>query len=316
MAGTGTRSVAQLRKLLIGIVAGLVAIDLAWVSLVHFRINYGGYIDLLLLSLALLAASQFYRIKRPDARLSAMLFGTGYLCQFSAAASVLNYFLLTMAGRRIDSTLAIIDRRLGFDWPALMAEVARHPLVDAVLYISYTSILPLVALVVCLLGRNETYVGIYRLCIAMSVGALICIGTWTAAPSFGAISVYPMPEAASHMKLALDHNYAQTLIALLAHGPGYISPVDAKGLIGFPSYHAVMALLIIYYTWPLRIVRWPMVIFNLSALIATPIQGGHHMIDVLAAIPVAAISLFAAGELRDWRKTAERLTFDRSASVT
>jgi hypothetical protein len=302
-----TDLVPQLRRTLAGIAASLVAIDLLWASQAHFRLDDARYAQLLLLSLALLAASWFYQSKRPDPRLSAMLFGAGFLCLFSAAASVLNYFLLTVAGKRIDTILAAIDRGLGFNWPAAMIEAARHPLLDAALFVAYSSMLPLMALMICILGRRKTYVKIYRFCIAMAVGALICIATWSIAPSFGAVSVYPMPAAASHMMLALDQNYAQILINLLAHGPGYISPVDVKGLIGFPSYHAVLALLAIYYTWPLRYVRWPMLAFNLAALVATPIQGGHHLVDVLAGIPVTAISLFAAGELRSWPKLAEKI---------
>jgi len=304
MSNVESDLVPQLRRTLAGIAASLVVIDLGWESQSHFRLDDIRYVQLLLLSLTLLAASRIYQNRRPDPRLSAMLFGAGFLCLFSAAASLLNYFLLTVAGRRIDSTLAAIDRGLGFNWPAVMTLAARHPLLDAVLFVAYSSMLPLMALMICVLGRRETYVKIYRFCIAMAVGALICIATWSIAPSFGAVSVYPMPAAASRMVLALDQNYAQILISLLAHGPGYISPIDVKGLIGFPSYHAVLALLAIYYTWPLKYVRWPMLAFNLAALAATPIQGGHHLVDVLAGVPVTVIALFAAGELRTWPKLA------------
>ena len=291
--------VLRLRRVLFGTVLFLVAIDAIWAPLAHFRVDYGRYTELALLSLLLLGGSQFYQSKRPDPRLSAMLFGAGFLCLFSAAASVLNYCLLTVAGGRIDLTLAAIDRSLGFNWPALMIAMAPHTFVTAALFAAYNSALPQIALLLCALGFTPSYVAIYRFCIATSVGALVCIITWSVAPSFGAISVYGVPAAASHMQLALDQNYAQILINLLAHGPGFISPVDVKGLIGFPSYHTVLALLTIYYCWPLKLLRWPVLLLNVLVLAATPIQGGHHLVDVLAGVPVTALGLFAAGE---WRK--------------
>ena len=292
---------SQLRLACFVLAVSVAAIDMVWAPLAHFQVDYGNYLKLVLLSLTLFAGSMFYRSKRPDPRLSAMLFGAGFLCLFSAAASMLNYCLLTVAGSRIDDVLAAIDRSLGFNWPAGMVFIAQHPVLNSALYVSYFSMLPQMALLLCILGRQESYVRIYRYCIATAVGALICIATWSIAPSFGAISVYPMPVEAAHMRLALDQNYAQMLIALLANGPGFISPIDVKGLIGFPSYHAVLALLVIYYTWSMKLLRWPAILLNAAVLAATPFQGGHHLIDVLAGFPVAAIALLAAGEARNLR---------------
>ena len=99
------------------------------------------------------------------------------------------------------------------------------------------------------------------------------------------------------MQLALDSRYAQDLVRLLKDGPGLISPRDAKGLIGFPSYHATMALLAIWYLRDVKILRWPVLMLNLAVLLATPVQGGHHAIDVLAAFPVAALAIFLASQI-------------------
>src|SRR6185437_8994857 len=116
-----------------------------------------------------------------------------------------------------------------------------------------------------------------------------------AAPSSGAFSVYDLPSGVSrHLALALDGRYAHALVGLLAHGPGRISPTAAKGLIGFPSYHAVLALLVVWYARPLAVIRWIALAINGLVLIATPIQGGHHVIDVVAGFAVAALAIRAA----------------------
>lgn len=280
----------------------MTVIDLVWAPQTHFTVAYGAYINVALLSVALFLGSIFYRTRRPEPALSAMLFGCAFLCLFSAAASVLNYCLLTVAGARIDGQLAAMDRALGFYWPALMEYVARFPLLNAVLLAAYSASLPQVALLTVALGFSKRDTSIYRFCIAVAVGALVCISIWAAAPSFGAVAVYAMPEAARHMPLALDQSYGRQLVELLGSGTGTISPVEVKGLIGFPSYHAVLALLTTYYAWSIAWLRWPVLALNVLVLVATPIQGGHHLVDVAAGGVVTAFALFAAGER--WGKRA------------
>jgi hypothetical protein len=275
--------------LLTALLAVLTAIDGLWLALGHFRLDGSAFLVLALLAVLLLWGAHFYRTMRPDPRLAAMLFGAGFLCVFSSEASVLNYLLLTRAGMRIDGVLAGIDRAMGLDWPALMSWMARHKGLNAAAAIAYSSMLPQVALSMIALAGIEAD-RVYRFCMALAASALLCITIWAFVPSFGAFSVYP--PAAAHMDLALNSAYAQELVRLLHEGPGLISPRDAKGLIGFPSYHAVLALLVCWYLRDVKLLRWPVLTLNLAVLLATPIQGGHHFIDVFAAFPVAALSIF------------------------
>lgn len=259
----------------------------------HFSLDAAGYLRLCLLALALLGAARVYTVLRPDPRLAAMLFGTGFLCLFSLQASVLNYLLLPHAGPRIDGMLAALDRAMGFDWPAAMRFMAAHPLLNATALFVYSSMLPQVALLTIMLGSTEP-MRVYRFVFAIALSALACIAVWSLAPSFGAFSVYPAPP---HMALALNGAYAQGLVGLLRDGPGLISPHDARGLIGFPSYHAALALLVIWFSWRNALLRWPALLLNLAVLVSTPVQGGHHLADVLGAIPVTAFALVIVARL-------------------
>lgn len=277
--------------------AALGAADAAWLLAGHFSLDGAATLRLALLALALLAGARFYRTARPDPRLSAMLGGTGFLCAFSLGASLLNYMLLTRAGARMDESLAALDRALGFDWPLAMRWMARHPLLNTAAYFAYASMLPQVALLTVVLAAREP-ARVHRFCLAIASSALACIAVWALAPSFGAFSIYPPDPALAKMTLALDPAYAQELVRLLRDGPGVISPRDAKGLIGFPSYHAVLALLAMWFAWRSPLLRWPVLLLNIAVLLATPIQGGHHLVDVLGAFPVAALALLLAGEMQ------------------
>jgi hypothetical protein len=282
-------------RFLFGLALSLVAVDLTWASLVHFDIDYLAYAKLGAMALALFMGGTFYRTKRPEPALAAMLLGTSFLIVFSAAASMLNYFLLTVAGPRIDLLLAAADGALGFDWYRTMLIMAHHPILNGIFFYVYNLALPEIALVLIALAWCGKVQSVYRFCLAIALGALIAIAIWALVPSLGAKSLYTLPASAmQHLRLSVDCAYGRALVALLHNGPGYISPADLRGLIAFPSYHGVLALILVWYAREVRRLRWPILIINGVMLVSLPIQGGHHMVDVLASFPVTALTLFLA----------------------
>jgi hypothetical protein len=284
--------IARLQLILFVLVAVVAGIDVVWALAGHFDVDGRAYAGLAALAAALAGGAAYYSHIRKDERLAAMLSATAFLIAMSASFSVLNYLLLTVAGARIDATLAAADRALGVDWPALMALVAHYPRTNIVLQLVYVSVLPQIAVLVLAHGFFGTPERIYKLCLSVAAGAAVAMTVWTVAPSFGAFSVYDLaPGVASHLALSLDGHYAHELVGLLADGPGRISPSAAKGLIGFPSYHATLALLVVWYARPLPVVRWLALGINTIVLVATPIQGGHHVVDVLAGFAVAALAI-------------------------
>lgn len=281
-----------LPRVMTSIVVAVALADCVWGYFGHFDIDARAYAVLAALSVGLSMASLFYDRVRQSPPIAAVFFGTAFLISFSASFSVMNYLLLTVAHTRIDAFLAHVDVMLGVDWPAMMRAVALHPLSNLILHVTYISVLPQLALVILCLGWMENAAEIHRFCLALAIGAAICIAFWTAFPSFGAFSVYDLPSAlSSRLNLELNTQYARELEALLSKGPGYITPHELRGLIGFPSYHAAMAMLAVWYARSLRYLCWPLLAWNLVVLVATPVHGGHHVIDVLAGIGVAALSV-------------------------
>jgi hypothetical protein len=285
--------IAKLQRILFGLSAILVAVDFVWAAIGHFQIDTAAYARLALMSLLLAAGGIFYQTRRNEPALAAMLMGASFLCLFSAAASVLNYFFLTLHGPRIDHLLLQADRGLGFDWYQMMMTMAQYPLLNAALFRIYNMALPQIALVMVALAWTGQITQVYRYCLALGLGALIAIGAWALMPSLGAESLFTLPpDVASKLMLSVDDDYGKTLVALLQNGPGYITPSDLRGLIGFPSYHGVLALVMAWYGWQLRWLRWPLLLLNAAIIACSPIQGGHHIVDMLASFPVAALSIF------------------------
>ena len=219
---------------------------------------------------------------------------------------------------RIDVQLAAMDRWLGFDWPQIMSLAAGHPFENGLLRIIYGLVLPQMAVLIICLGWRKKPQEIYRFCCAVVAGAAMTIAFWAMFPSFGAFSVYELsPSVASRLSLELDGRYAHDLVHMLASGPGRISPHELKGLIGFPSFHAALAGLLIWYAWSVPVLRWPLIVLNSLVFVSTPIQGGHHVVDVVAGIAVAAIAIAATGYLSNWleRRSASAAQHSRAGAA-
>src|SRR5262249_43917429 len=88
---------------------------------------------------------------------------------------------------------------------------------------------------------------------------------------------------------------------------GALRHLDLFGLAGivtFPSFHAASAVLYAWAFWPVRWMRPIALIANAAMLAATPIDGGHYFIDLIAGIAIAAFAIVAARALG--RRLAEQ----------
>jgi membrane-associated phospholipid phosphatase len=91
---------------------------------------------------------------------------------------------------------------------------------------------------------------------------------------------------------------ATVLMALRAGQLHDLSLSDPVGIISMPSFHAVGAVLATVGVWPIRALRWPIVILNTLMLCATVPMGAHYLVDVLAGVLVAAWAARVTGMLR------------------
>ena len=276
----------------------VVLIDIIWAATVHFDIDRRGYLFVTEVAAGVGALAVFYGRVRRDERLCAMLSGTAFLVVFSAAFALMNYMLLTVAGPRIDSQLATLDRAMGFHWVSVMIFMAHHRVLNFLLQCFYGSLLPQIALLVLVLGWAGQRGDVFRFCLSVAIGAFVTVLFWTLFPSFGAFSVYRLPAGVeAHLSLALDRHYADDLVHLLVFGPGWISPDSIRGLIGFPSFHAALAVMAGWYAAQIRYLGWPAALLNAGVLVATPIQGGHHLVDVIGGVAVAAFAIVSSARV-------------------
>jgi membrane-associated phospholipid phosphatase len=288
----------SMRILLLVILGVLTATELIWQQIGHFRVDVRLYGVIMLLFLAFMSGAYFYDRVRKDPCVSSLLFGLGFVFASAASLNIINYFGLTVAGPRIDDLLAAMDRTIGADWPALMRFAARHPWLNTILLIAYElSVWQITALLV-LLGWKDRSGTIEQLCLALIVSGLITVGIWILYPSFGAITVYGLPRTiADRLPLSLNLEYARALLHLQTYGPGFISPATVKGLVGFPSFHTAQAVVAAWYARRLGMLFYPFLLFNILVVASTPIQGGHHVVDVIGGVAVAALAVWLANSM-------------------
>ena len=86
-----------------------------------------------------------------------------------------------------------------------------------------------------------------------------------------------------------------------------------RGLITFPSFHAIVALTGLYAAYPIRCLFWPAALFTGPILISTLPVGGHYAIDVIAAVAIVAVSILWV-ERR--RKTLAPMSCDWATQVS
>src|SRR5262249_24403227 len=90
----------------------------------------------------------------------------------------------------------------------------------------------------------------------------------------------PVPK---HYATILDH-----LDALRSHVRTLITWRDAEGIITFPSFHAVWAVLLTAAFWRRGWLFYAIGVLNLAVIAWTVTTGMHYFTDVLAGIAIAA----------------------------
>ena len=89
---------------------------------------------------------------------------------------------------------------------------------------------------------------------------------------------------------------AEALLLLLRH-PGPCRFDGGAGIVCFPSFHVVWAILCTQALWGLRFLRIPVVIFAGLIILSTVTMGEHYLIDLVAGAVVAGIAAWTANWL-------------------
>jgi len=291
-------------RFILTIIATLLLLGGILIVVKGVEIDFTGYAGLASIGISSLALGQYYRLFRPDIRISATLTAAGLFLIFSMAGSIFNYMLLPIRFVPIDAYLSRIDAAFGFDWPSFVMWIATYPLFGDLLRLVYFSSLPQLVLVILVLGFFVDIATLHRFLLTGILGALLSILCWSFFPSFGASSVYQLPQTVLQaMPIAVGPTYGAELVRLGQEGVSYLTPRNVLGLIGFPSFHTVMACMSVCFVTRIRFVFWPLAVVNLVMVPAILVQGGHHLSDVFGGVAIFCIAYVLAGNVLRQKNT-------------
>src|SRR5436190_23680535 len=283
----------RLDRLIWGIVAAVAGIVLVAPLVSQFRIAWPTFVPAALACAALTAGGCFYSRWRREPRLASGLVCTAQVIAFAAVGAPLSYLAASVNAPLYDHALDLVDRAFGLDWKALLIWMNASPATYALLrpiYLSLTLQTTTVALCLAFSGRL-VWLRVYTLAFVYAV--LICIAVSAVLPAAGAWPYYGLGASESHIVPAVSTSWP------VFHGLRdgtfrVLVAVGSEGIITFPSLHAALAVIVVAALWPIAMLRWVFLALNAAMLAATPIDGSHYFIDVLAGIGLATLSLLLA----------------------
>ncbi len=291
-----TAGLRRLDAIIWALVAGVAGIELLAVAFGGFTLVLRSYAAPAATCLLLLLAARYYRVRRGDPNIASALENTAQVIAFAAVGAPLSYLAASAALPLHDAAFDGIDRALGFDWNALLAVMQRWPafhLFMRAIYLSLTLQMTAIVLLLAFTGRLA-WLRVYML--AFIFAALGTIAISVVLPAEGVWLHYGL-KAADPAIMPVSSTSWPVFLGLRDGSYRLLMAVGSEGIITFPSLHSALAVILIASFWPVRIARWVSAAVNSLMLLATPIDGSHYLVDVLAGIGIAVLCLLAARAL-------------------
>ena len=197
---------------------------------------------------------------------------------FAYALEIYSYILATLRMPMYDLQFARMDAALGFNWVAILDLITPHQTLQYLLGRAYNSIFVQVFASIgyfALIKRSDRnrelmWIGMLSALITSVAGLLPALGPYAKGdmPAWSAV-------------LVTIRNGSLTRFAL----------ADLTGIVAFPSFHTVLAILLVYVHRPPLRSFVPVAILNAIMLVAIPFAGHHYLVDMIAGAAVVAVSI-------------------------
>lgn len=267
------------------------ALSIADVLLCHrLQLRFWDWEHLVLAVAVTGGVALFYRLSGRSAPLARAAHWTLIWLVFVNAGTVLTYVAAACGGPTRDAELSAIDLALGFDWVQWSNFLASHHDLQFLLWLSYLSLFPQILISVFWLSLHDLDYFNYELLLNNVVSLLITTAIFLLFPALGPLQGGGQPGLS-------------VLLALRGGGAPSFDMTQLQGLISFPSYHTVLAVLLTYAHRRSGLLA-PIAIVNGVMLFSIPTYGPHYLIDIIAGVTVAALAIAATAVAAPARRVA------------
>ncbi len=259
------------------------AIDVWGVS--RNGLTFLGFGQLVAWLLLIGAVGYFYARNNREMRLADMAYFGALWISMTACGAVATYLVASLRLPLYDAQFVGIDSWFGFNWLEHAAFIKSYPLFSTILLLAYGSAMMQIILLVIFFAHTKNEVMNHELWWTAAIALILTTIVSGIFPALGAFSYFNTDlEKAIH----LSHLQA------LRDGTNMVFSLgQMQGIVTLPSYHTVLAILLIYVCRSIRYLFPFSVVLNGLMLIATPYYGGHYLIDMVAGAIVAGVTIAA-----------------------
>jgi PAP2 superfamily protein len=200
---------------------------------------------------------------------------------FSAAGAISTYLAATFAMPLRDAEFIAIDASMGFHWLEWYRFIQSHRAIELPLFVAYFTFLPqIIASILYFAHTGQTSRNAEMIWIAMP--ALILTSIVSAVlPAIGPYVHYFGRETADIV----------VLMSVRAGGAHTFVVNRLEGIITFPSFHTILAIVFTYVHRPPSRSFVPVAILNGLMLLAIPSEGHHYLVDVISGAAIAGLCI-------------------------
>lgn len=274
----------------------MLAVDLVWMR--HVGLTFVNVGLPLLAASGLLTIAVVYGCTGRSKRLSDMGYYGAVFIAYGPLVIVMSYLAAYRGNALCDAELLNFDAFLGFDWHRWAAFLRTHTACDALLALAYGSLVPQLCVTIVMLSHMDSVDRNKELFWTVLVSSLITTVVFDLFPAVGPFAYFNVDlDRAIHLK---------DLVELRSGAVQSYSVLQLQGLIAFPSYHTVLAVLIPYVHRGSRYTFVPCIVLNALMLVSTPSHGGHYFADIVGGVLTAlgAIALVRIAMSRGYREAS------------
>ncbi|MFN3424013.1 MAG: phosphatase PAP2 family protein [Novosphingobium meiothermophilum] len=255
---------------------------------------------LLGLAMALVGAEFYYTAYRAEERIAATCGTLATLIAAALLAAFISHASLRLGAANIDAALSGADRALGIRAPEIVAAFAAYPAFARLLGVIYSTAMPVcmvLALVLAAGGRRARASELafsFTFCIVLAATVSIGFPALGSTVHHGIEGIAGLPKSAGNFHMPTVDYYRN-------HPSAVFDLAKVEGIVTFPSFHMVMALMAPYALRGAGLASMAAIVWAALVTVSSIVIGGHYVVDLLGGAVTWAAAI-------GWARSADRKT--------